>query len=98
MAVGDVVNGINRFGGTGTFEFRPAAGVEICITMLGNRGGTWNGLVSVANPVSGNAINNISATGSYAYAGGKLFITNDVWLGMVENVTYDNSYSGIQIK
>jgi hypothetical protein len=95
LVVGDAVIGINRFGGVGAFEFRPAAGVTVCITDLGNRGGVWNGLVSVANPISGVSYATHSATTSNGYKG-KLFIDNTNWLAMLEHATYDNNYSGIQ--
>lgn len=93
MAVGDVVSGIYAAGGASAHTFRPAAGVEICLTQLGGNA-VWAGLESVAVPISGtNYIVFKSVEGS-----SKMFITNDIWLVLQQNASYNSIYTGIQVK
>ena len=96
LAVGDTVISI----ATATAaqkNFRPAAGVTVMITALGNVASSWFGYETVALPVVGNTFRNFNSD-STAKLQCKIPITNDAWLTWLGGTAYQTVVSGIQIK
>jgi len=78
-------------------NFRPAAGVEVMITALGNVASTWFGYETVALPVVGTTFRNFNSD-STSKLECKIPITNDAWLTWLGATTYQTVVAGIQIK
>ena len=97
MAVGDTVISI----ATATAaqkNFRPAAGVEVMITALGNVASSWFGYETVALPVVGTTFRNFNGNSTFSALTCKIPITNDAWLTWLGGTAYQTVVSGIQIK
>ena len=93
MAVGDIVHGVSA--DNVVLVFRPAAGVDICIT-------AFNAHNIYTRLTDGTDYPMFSANiGTNAYQSSqfnsKIMINNDIWIDMLGSATGD-SYTGIQIK
>jgi hypothetical protein len=91
MVVGDVVNGV--FDGVTLLVFRPALGVEVCLTHLSSWGNSFRLTDGVANGDAGNGANSTVNLGTT-----KIMITNAIWITANSPGAPGSEFTGIQLK